>query len=226
MKEQNQLLEKEMAKVARVGKKEEMDFAEDVGSWPGVWIGDKLPQHGDYLIAFRDGAGNALEPIMVVDNKDKTSITEPDIKKLIRDCKHRNLTVAVIVTREESQLRHVDKDCRWGQEDGVWMLRTTRAWLQRDLEVLKPIFERMRVEGPDFLQKNAALAEEVRHTFVDLDEIEKDLTKAGKAIDKAKTATANYHTRLSGLCDTSAAGRKQPGRSDGEAVNLGMEAGD
>ncbi len=37
--------------------------------------------------------------------------------------------------------------------------------------------------------------------FVDLDEIEKELKKAGTAIDKAKTATANYRTRLAGLCD-------------------------
>ena len=55
--------------------------------------------------------------------------------------------------------------------------------------MLKPLFERMRVEGADFLQKNAALAEEVRHTFVDLDEIDKELKRAGNAIDKAKTAT-------------------------------------
>ena len=71
LRERNQLLETEMAKVARVGKKEEIDFAEDVRSWPGIWIGDKLPRYGDYLIAFRDGAGNAIEPLMVVDNKDK-----------------------------------------------------------------------------------------------------------------------------------------------------------
>ena len=59
LRERNQELEAEMAKVARVGKKEEIDFAEDVRSWPGVWIGDKLPRHGDYLLAFRDGTGNA-----------------------------------------------------------------------------------------------------------------------------------------------------------------------
>jgi hypothetical protein len=227
LKEQNQRLETEMAKVSRVGKKEEIDFAEDVCSWPGIWIGDKLAQHGDYLLAFRDGAGNPLEPMMVVDNKDKTSITEADIKKLIRDCKYRNLTVAVIVTREENQLRNADRSCRWGQEeDGVWLLRSTRTWLQRDMEVLKPIFERMRVEGPDVLQKNAALAEEVRRTFVDLDEIGKELTKAGKSIDKAKTATANYHVRLAALCETASGGRKQPSRSNGEGSTFSMEAGD
>jgi hypothetical protein len=225
LRERNQELEAEMAKVARVGKREEMDFAEDVRSWPGIWIGDKLPRYGDYLLAFRDGAGNALDPKMVVDNKDKTSVTEPDVKKLIRDCKEHGLMVGVIVTREETQLRQFDRECRWGQEDGIWLLRSTRAWLQRDLEVLKPVFERMRVEGADFLQKNAALAEEIRHTFVDIDEIEKELRKAGVAIDKAKTATANYHTRLAGLCDSASLGKKAPAAS-GEAHGTSVAAGD
>jgi hypothetical protein len=57
--------------------------------------------------------------------------------------------------------------------------RETRPLLRldmvRDLEVLKPVFERMRTDGPQFLQKNSALAEEVRRTFVDLDEVEKEL---------------------------------------------------
>jgi myosin heavy subunit len=212
----NEELQAEMAKVARVGKKEEIDFAEDVRSWSGIWISDKLTRRGDYLLAFRDGAGNALDPKMVVDNKDKASVTEPDVKKLIRDCREHKLMVGVIVTREETQLRSSDRECRWGQEDGIWLLRSTRGWLQRDLEVLKPVFERMRVEGADFLQKNAALADEVRRTFVDLDEIDKELRKAGTAIDKAKMATANYHTRLSGLCDGASQGKKPPAASGGE----------
>jgi septal ring factor EnvC (AmiA/AmiB activator) len=124
--------------------------------------------------------------------------------------------VGVIVTREETQLRSSDRECRWGQKDGIWLLRSTRAWLQRDLEVLKPVFERMRIEGADFLQKNSALAEEIRRTFVDLDEIDKELKKAGNAIEKAKTATANYHTRLSGLCDGAGQGKKPPAASGGE----------
>ena len=41
------------------------------------------------------------------------------------------------------------------------------AWLPRDLEVLRPVFERMRTEGPDFLHNNAALADEVRRTLAD-----------------------------------------------------------
>ena len=225
LRDRNEVLETEMAKVARVGKKEEMDFAEDVRSWAGIWISDKLSRHGDYLLAFRDGTGNALDPRMVVDNKDKASVTEPDVKKLIRDCKERELMVGVIVTREETQLRSSDRECRWGQEDGIWLLRSTRTWLQRDLEVLKPVFERMRVEGADFLQKNAALGEEIRRTFVDLDEVENELRKAGNAIEKAKKATTNYRTRLSGLCDGAAVGKKPPAAS-GDGFSSSVATGD
>jgi hypothetical protein len=202
----NQELEAEMAKVARVGKKEELDFAEEVRTWPGVWVGDKLPRNGDYLMAFSDAAGNAVEPTMVVDNKDKAAVAEADVRKLVRDARERKLAVAVLVAREESQLRHVDRQCRWGQEDGIWLLRSTRAWLPRDLEVLRPLFERMRVQGPDFLQRNAALADEVRRTLADLDEIEDQLKRAGTAVAKAQAMAVKYRSRLSSLCDSAAAG--------------------
>lgn len=35
----------------------------------------KLARHGDYLMAFRDTAGHATEPKIVVDNKDKATIS-------------------------------------------------------------------------------------------------------------------------------------------------------
>jgi chromosome segregation ATPase len=211
----NKQLEAEMAKVARVGKKEELSFAEEARSWPGIWIGEKLPRNGDYLIAFADAAGNALEPTMVVDNKDKATVAEADVRKLVRDAKERKLPVAVLVTREESQLRHVDRQCRWAQEDGIWLLRSTRAWLPRDLEVLRPVFERMRAEGPDFLQRNAALANEVQRTYTDIDEIETQLKKAGTAIEKAQALTAKYRARLAGLCGSAAAGQEMTGKRQG-----------
>jgi hypothetical protein len=226
LRDRNQTLETEMAKVARVGKKEEIDFAEEVGNWPGIWIGDKLSRNGDYLIAFCDATGNPLDPTMVVDNKDKSAITEGDIKKLIRDAKERSLAVSVIVTRDETQLRQADRLCRWGQEDGIWMLRTTREWLRRDLEVLRPVFERMRVEGADYLQRNAALGEEVRRTFVDIDEIEKQLKKAGTAIETAQTLTAKYRGRLSGLCDTATASLKMPSQSETTTASANAGVGD
>jgi DNA repair exonuclease SbcCD ATPase subunit len=219
LRERNQELESEMAKVARVGRKEEVDFAAEVRSWPGVWLGDKLPRNGDYMLAFADAAGNAVEPSMLVDNKDKATVAEADIRKLIRDAKERKLHIALLVTRDESQLRHVDRQRRWSQQDGVWLLRSTRAWRPRDLEVLRPLFERMRAEGPDFLQKNAALADEVRRTLVDIDAIEAQLKKAGTAIETAQALTATYRARLSRLCDSTAAGRKmptRPGRKNGK----------
>ena len=216
LRQRNQELETQMSKVARIGKKEEMDFAEEARSWPGIWIGEKLSRNGDYLMALSDAAGNALEPIMVIDNKDKATVAEADIRKLVRDAKERKLPVAALVTREESQLRHVDRQCRWGQEDGVWLLRSTRAWLPRDLEVLRPVFERMRIEGPDFLQRNAALADEVRKTLADIDEIEGQLKKAESAIEKAQALTAKYRARLAGLCDRVSAGHEMPGKHDGK----------
>jgi len=212
LRERNKELEAEMAKVARVGKKEEVDFAEEVRGWPGIWVGSKLPRNGDYLMAFSDASGNALEPGMLVDNKNKSTVAEADIRKLVRDARERKLPVAVLVTREEAQLRHVDRQCRWAQEDGIWLLRSTRAWLPRDLEVLRPVFERMRAEGPDFLQRNAALAAEVRRTLTDIDEIAGQIGKAGTAIEKAQALTAKYRSRLSALCDGAAAGGEMPGK--------------
>jgi len=161
LRERNHELEGEMAKVARVGKREELDFAEEARTWPGICVSEKLARNGDFTLAFRDPSGAPLEPSLLVDNKDKTVVSESDITKLVRDAKERSIPVAVLVARDESQLRQVDKENRWGRRDGIWILRTTRFWLPRDLDVLKPIFERMRVQGMDFLDRNAVLADEV-----------------------------------------------------------------
>ena len=67
--------------------------------------------------------------------------------------------------------------------------------------MLKPVFERMRTEGPDFLQRNSVLAEEIRRTFVDLDEVEKELKKAAKAIEAASGLTVKHKARVQALCD-------------------------
>jgi hypothetical protein len=209
LREQNQQLEAEMSKVARVGKREEMDFADEARAWAGICI-ERLTRGGDFLLAYRDPSGTPLEPHIVVDNKDKAVVSEGDIRKLIRDARERHCPVGIIVAREESQLRQHDRERRWGQDEGVWILRTTRQWLPRDLEVLKPIFERMRTEGADFLQKNSALAEEVRRTFVDLDEVERELKKAAKAIETVSMMTAKYRERLRALCDTAAAEKIDP----------------
>jgi len=207
LRERNQQLQAEMAKVAHVGKREEMDFAEEARTWAGMTVSQKLPKNGDFLLAYRDASGAALEPRIVVDNKDKASLTEGDLRKLIRDAKERRCPVGIIVAREESQLRQHDRERRWGQEDDIWILRTTRAWLPRDLEVLKPVFERMRTDGADFLQKNSALADEVRRTFADLDEVERELRKAAKSIETVSGMTVKYRVRLQALCDTAASGK-------------------
>ncbi len=205
LRERNQELEGDLSKAARRGKLEEISFEDEARTWAGICISEKLPRNGDFILAYRDPSGTPLEPRMVVDNKDKASVSEGDIRKLIRDVKERRSPVGIIVAREESQLRQLDREQRWAQEDGIWVLRTTRHWLPRDLEVLKPVFERMRTEGADFLQKNSALAEEVRRTFVDLDEVERELKKAAKAIENVSVMTAKYQMRLRELCDTAAA---------------------
>ena len=153
LRERNQTLESELSKVARVGKREEMDFADEARSWAGVWISDKLPRNGDFILAYRAPNGDPTEPKILIDNKDKSVIAESDIDKLVRDARERSIAVAALVAREESQLRQVDRESRWNRKDGVWVLRTTRQWIARDLDVLKPIFERMRVQGFDLLDR-------------------------------------------------------------------------
>jgi hypothetical protein len=212
LRTRNQELEIEMSKVARRGKLEELSFEDEVRAWAGIGISEKLARNGDYLLAFQDPSGAALEPRLLVDNKDKSAITESDIKKLIRDAQERHVGVGVIVAKDESQLRQADRERRWAQEDGVWVLRTTRSWLRRDLDVLRPLLERMRTEGADFLQKNTALAEEVRRSLVDLDELEKELKKAAKAVDAAAGLTTKYRIRLQALCESTGAQKKAPDR--------------
>ncbi len=210
LRERNHQLEAEMSKVARVGKREEMDFAEEARAWAGICVSDKLPRNGDFILADRAPNGDPLEPRILIDNKDKSVIAEGDIDKLVRDAKERAIPVAALVAREESQLRQVDRESRWSRKDGVWLLRTTRQWIARDLDVLKPIFKRMRVQGFDFLEKNAALAEEVHRTFADIDRIESELKKAAKAVGSAAGLVSKYRGRLQALCDNAAAPRIAP----------------
>jgi hypothetical protein len=210
IREKNQLLEGEMSKVARVGKREEMDFAEEARTWAGVWISDKLPRNGDFILAYRAPNGEPTEPKILIDNKDKSAIAEGDIDKIVRDARERSISVAALVARDETQLRQVDRDSRWSRKEGVWLLRTTRQWIVRDLDLLKPIFERMRVQGFDLLERNAVLAEELRRTFPEIDRIEKELSKAAKAIQSVSALVVRYRERLRDLCDTAASARIAP----------------
>jgi hypothetical protein len=63
----------------------------------------------------------------------------------------------------------------------------------------------MRVQGFELLEKNAALAEEVRRTFADVDRIDGELKKAAKAIGSASGLVSKYRGRLQELCDTASA---------------------
>jgi hypothetical protein len=202
LRTKNQMLELAMSKVARVGRKEEIDFAEEAQTWPGIWLSEKLKKYGDYILAYRDLCGEPQKPRMVIDNKDKNSVTEDDVEKLIRDAKEQGTPVAVLLAKDESQLRTQDKEGRWACKDGVWVLRTTRQWFHRDLDILKPLFETMRVEGPDFLSKNSQLADEIRRTFEDIDQMEKELKKAATAIECAKDLASAYRDRLQQLCES------------------------
>ena len=135
------------------------------------------------------------------------------------------MSVAILVARDETQLRQIDKECRWNRNDGVWVLRTCRQWLPRDLDVLKPLFERMRLQGSDFLDKNAALADEVRRTFADLDRIECELKKASKAITSASGLVAKYRARLQTLCDATSEQKKMPKRQQVTRSDISNTAG-
>ena len=207
LRKRNQELEGEMSKTARIGKREEMTFEEEVRTWAGVWISDKLPRNGDFILAYRAPNGDPVDPRILIDNKDKCTIAESDIDKLVRDAKERSIPIAALVARDETQLRQIDRESRWSRKDGVWVLRTTRQWIVRDLDVLKPIFERMRVHGFDLLDSNALLAEELRRTFPEIDRIEKEVGKAAKAIQSISALVMRYRERLRDLCETAASAK-------------------
>src|ERR1700756_2262905 len=135
LRERNQELEGEMSKAARIGKREELTFEEEVRTWAGVWISDKLPRNGDFILAYRAPNGEPAEPKILIDCKDKLLIAESDVQKLVRDAKERSIPIAALVAHDETQLRQIDRDLRWSRTDGVWLLRTTRSWLPRDLDV-------------------------------------------------------------------------------------------
>ncbi len=210
VRERNQELEAEMAKVARIGRREELSFEEEARTWAGIHVSSKLPKNGDFILAYRAPNGEPSEPKILIDNKDKSVIAENDIEKLVRDAKERSIPVAALVTREEEQLRQVDRESRWSRKDGIWLLRTTRQWLPRDLDVLKPVFERMRVQGFDVLERNAVLAEELRRTFPEIDRIDKELGKAAKAILSVSALVVRYRERLREICNSSTPSRISP----------------
>ncbi len=220
LRERNQELETELSKTARVGRREEMDFAEEARTWAGWCISEKLSKNGDFLLSYRDASGAPRDPHMLIDVKDKAVLTAPDICKLLRDAKERNTPIAVLVAKDESQLRQIDRETRFTLNDGIFLLRTTRQWLPRDLDVLKVLAEGLRLHGSDFFERNAELADEVRHTFADLDRIEGELKKGVKAITAASGLVINYRGRLLALCD-GAVHSKMPPEREVSAARIG-----
>lgn len=59
IRERNHQLEAGLAKVARVGRKEEVDFAEEAKTWVGVCI-ERVTRNGDFILAYRDPSGVPL----------------------------------------------------------------------------------------------------------------------------------------------------------------------
>src|SRR5438445_8325313 len=57
LREHGRSLEAELSKVARVGKREEVDFAAEARMWVGICISEKLPRNGDFILAYRDHSG-------------------------------------------------------------------------------------------------------------------------------------------------------------------------
>ncbi len=212
LEEENRSLKTELEKFRRSGKKEEMDFAEEVQTWPGIWISDKLSRTGDYIIAYKDPGGYRLNPEILVEVKEK-AIEERHIAKLVEDAKERDKPLAIIVTQDGSGFRGADWDNRFGERDGVLVLRTTRPWLRAELDVLKPIVNGIRAKGLDFLRNNADLANEVRRTLSDLAEIQTEIGKAEKASTSAGKLLAKYSDHLSDLCE-----RTCPQKESGQAA--------
>jgi phage host-nuclease inhibitor protein Gam len=85
LRERNQELEGEMSKAARRGKLKEISFEEEARSWAGIHVSEKLARGGDYILAYRDPSGTPLEPRIIVDSKDKSSVTEGDLKPAAAD---------------------------------------------------------------------------------------------------------------------------------------------
>jgi len=103
VRERNQELEGEMSKAARIGKREEVTFEEEVRTWAGVWISDKLSRNGDFILAYRAPNGEPVDPRILIDNKDKCTIAESDIDKLVRDSNERSIPVAALVRAQECE---------------------------------------------------------------------------------------------------------------------------
>ncbi len=76
IRERNQILELDLSKVARVGKKEELSFAEEVMTWPGMCLSEKLAKKWRLSAFISRPEWRSIEPKLLIDNKDKSAINE------------------------------------------------------------------------------------------------------------------------------------------------------
>lgn len=188
---------------ATKGKVEERSFEDMAAEIPGVWIENwsSKKQSGDYHIGLYDKDGEKLiASKIVVDNKDVGRLTDTEIEKLVRDALHHQIAIAAMVVSDESALRPKDKDARFAFVGGVTVLRTTRNWFQRDLDLLRPLMKRQAEEGPDFMKRNLAVAVEVRSHMKAIDNMEKFMRLARENAEKAESALKNYRTTIEEVC--------------------------
>lgn len=187
----------------RKGKVEERTFEELVAQVPGVWIEDwrSKKESGDYHVGLYDNDGAKLLPSkIVVDNKDVGRLTPKEVDKLVRDAGKHNVALAAMVVSDESALRPEDLDARFGLVGGVTLLRTTRDWFLRDLDLLKPLMRRQAEEGPDFMKRNVAVASEVRSHLKMLDQIETFMRLARENAEKAEKELKKYRMVMDDVC--------------------------
>ncbi|MCC6574821.1 MAG: hypothetical protein IT462_13660 [Planctomycetes bacterium] len=194
-------LRMKLAATAVQGRVEERSFEEEVREWPQFHVSDKLARNGDYILSLRDASGASWKGSeLLIDNKDKDKVAADDLTKLIRDIKQRKYNLGAIVASDENVLRSEDREKRWCKLDGVWVLRTTRQWLRRDLDLLLPVMQRMAEEGPGFLEREKAISVELNSYLVELADLEAALKKAAEYLTKAMTLCASYRGKVEKLC--------------------------
>ena len=180
-----------MAKVARVGKLEEVSFADEARTWAGVSVSEKLSRSGDFILAYRDPSGAPF-------NQECWSITRT--KPLSRRA---TSTSSSVTPRSATSLSARRRSGRRASFDRLTRTplgpeKTGSGYCERPANgypvILKcsNLYSNECGPGLRFLERNAALAEEVRRTFADIDPIEKELGKAAKAIQSVSGLVAKY----------------------------------
>jgi len=54
---------------------------------------------GDFIPSYRSSNGEPVDPKILIDNKDKSTIAESDIDKVVRDARERSIPVAALVAQ-------------------------------------------------------------------------------------------------------------------------------